>query len=211
MITKRTKIMLAVLVLVALGAYGYLYCWANTDEHGVFDSIPVLRDASQSASDAVIRPQVPAPGTKDEDVVETPAGPSVTYRTFENTEFGFSFDYPETWDVSQTKVTTATTLCLKEKEGTGGCLVTITRDPESINVNADKTLEAFKVELREGSVTESTRRIGGEEADLLRASGNVDSTRAAVFVHDMAVYSIEGMKGQEAVFDRVASSLSFTD
>jgi len=214
MITKRTKIMLAVLVAVALGAYAYLWWWGSTEDHGYLDSVPGLRDASQGASDAVIRPKPVVPGTPGEPGSQVPPA-SQTYRTYENTEFGFSFSYPDNWSVSSTSVDPSTEVCLKVEGATGDCLVTIVYEKESVNMNADKALDRLRDELRKGRIAESTRTIAGEEAKQLKVSnypaGEENYTRAAVFVHDMQVYSISSAMGQEAVYDRITSSFKFQD
>lgn len=213
MITKRTKIMLGVLVLVAVGAYAYLYWWSQTPVHGFLDNIPAVRDASNNASNAVIRPQVPAPAeTPTED--DQPAV-QYSYVAYENTEFGFSFDYPSEWIPSITKTEPATKICIKEKEGTGGCLVTVMFEEESVNMNADKALDALRAELRAGRISESSRSIAGNEATRLTVSGypqgEENATRAAVFTHDRLVFTIKASAGQEAVYDRVVSSFRFQD
>lgn len=213
MITKRTKIMLVVLVLVALGAYAYLYWWSQTEDHGYFDTVPGLRDVSQSASDAVIRPQPAAPGTPEPGEETPPA--SQTYRTYENTEFGFSFSYPDNWTVSSNSVDSSTTLCLRVTDSTGGCLITLVYEPESVNASLDKTLDALRAEYRAGRIAESSRTIGGEDATQFRVSsypaGEEGITRAAVFMHDRQIYTIAASMGQEAVFERLASSFRFQD
>lgn len=210
--------MLLVLVLVAIGAYAYLYWWSRTPDHGVFDSVPALHDASDNAAKKVIRPQTPVvpsqpvvnPGTEG-----TPTVPSTTYRTFENTEFSFSFAYPDNWSASQTRqVEDTTTVCVRTEGETGGCLITLTLTKESVNASAEKSLEALQAEFRKGNVTESTRRIGGETAEVLKVAGypagEENSTRAAVFTKDGYVYVLETASGQEAMFDRVADSFLFT-
>lgn len=211
MITKRTKIMLAVLVVVALGAYAYLYWWSRTPDHGYLDSVPALRDASQGASDAVIRRTPVEPGTPAAPGEEAPA--SQTYQTYENSEFGFSFSYPDNWIASATSVDPETTICMKLKDSTGDCLATVVFEKESVNVNLDKTLDALRAEYRAGRVTESSRTVGGEKATQLRVAnypaGAENETRASVFLHDMQVYTISGAMGQEAVYDRIVSSFKF--
>jgi hypothetical protein len=212
MITKRTKIMLVVLVLVALGAYAYLWWWGNTEDHGYFDTVPGLRDVSQSASDAVIRPQPAAPGEETPDT-DTPA--SQTYRTYENTEFGFSFSYPDNWTVSSNSVDPSTTLCLRVSDSSGGCLITIMYEMESVNASMDKTLDALRAEYRAGRIAESSRTVGGENATQFRVSGypagEEGATRAAVFMHDRQIYTVSAIAGQEAVFERLVSSFRFQD
>lgn len=212
--TKRTKIFLAVLVVVAVAAHAYLYWWNNTEDHGVLDTIPVVNTVSESLSNAV-RPAAPAPGADTETDTPDAATPdsSVAYRGYENTEFKFSFTYPETWTVSQSGSDGKTTLCLNEKDGTGGCLVTITRAEESVNVSTDNALDAFRAEFRAGSIKESKTKVGDDTATLLRVSGypagEADSTRAVVFVHNRQVYTVEAAAGQEAVFDRLTNSFLF--
>lgn len=205
--------MLVVLVLVALGAYAYLWWWGNTEDHGYFDSVPGLRDVSQGASDAIIRPQPAAPGTPAPGE-ETPDA-SQSYRTYENTEFGFSFSYPDTWTVSSTSVDPSTTLCLRVTDSTGGCLATVVYEMESVNASMDKTLDALRAEYRAGRIAESSRTIAGESATQLRVSsypaGEEAATRAAVFVHDRQIYAISASAGQEAVFERLTSSFRFQD
>jgi len=213
MITQRTKIMLAVLVAVALGAYAYLWWWGSTEDHGYLDTVPGLRDVSQSASDAVTRPKPAAPGTDTPDTQVPPA--SLSYRTYENTEFGFSFSYPDNWSVSSTSVDPSTTLCLKVTDSTGDCLATVVFEKESVNMSADKALSALKDELRKGRIAESSRSIAGETATQLKVSsysaGEENDTRAAVFTHDMQVYVVSVAMGQEAVYERIASSFRFQD
>lgn len=205
--------MLAVLVAVALGAYAYLWWWGSTEDHGYLDSVPGLRDVSQSASDAVVRPQpgAPAPGQPGS---ETPPA-SQTYRTYENSEFGFSFSYPDNWSVSSTSVDPSTTICMKVEGATGGCLATIVYEKESVNMNVDKALDALRAELRAGRIAESTRTIAGESATQLRVSnypaGEEGDTRAAVFLHDMQVYTVSAAMGQEAAYERITSSFRFQD
>lgn len=205
--------MLVVLVLVALGAYAYLWWWGNTEDHGYLDAVPGLRDVSQSASDAVIRPQPVVPGTETPDTDTPPA--SQTYRTYENTEFGFSFSYPDNWTVSSNSVDSSTTLCLVVTDSTGGCLVTIEYEMESVNASMDKTLDALRAEYRAGRIAESSRTVGGEVAKQFRVSGypagEEGVTRAAVLVHDRQIYAISAVAGQEAVFERLASSFRFQD
>lgn len=213
MITKRTKILLVVLVVVALGAYAYLYWWAHTDDHGFFDSVPIVHTASNSASKAVIKP-APVPQTPGE-TSDTENPTTLTYRSFANTEFGFSFDYPEGWDVSQTTVAGVTTLCVRPMDQAGGCRVEIAIASESVNVSAEKSLEALQTEVRAGKIAESTRRIAGEDAAILRVSGyprgEEGPARGAVFAHEGRVYVLKGIVGSEGIFDRVASSFSFQD
>lgn len=217
MITKRTKIMLGVLVLVAIGAYAYLYWWSKTPDHGVFDTVPFVRDASDSASNAVIRPQPekPSAGTPGAAIPTegSPTVPSTTYRTFENTEFSFSFAYPDNWVLSQSQSNGNTRVCVKTEGGTGDCLISLLLQKEGVNVSADRSLEELKTEFRAGKIAESTRRIGGQEAQVLKVSGYPDgeeeSTRAAVFMKDDMVYVLETAIGQEAMFDRVADSFIF--
>ncbi len=210
MITKRTKIMLAVLVLVALAAYAYLYWWSKTDDHGFLDSVPGLSDVSKNASNAVIpKPGVPAPGAPAPGTGVS----KVAYRTYTNTELKLSFEYPETWLVTKNTVGGKTTVCLNGKDSVGGCLVSIALEKESVNVSMDKTLEALRAEFRAGTITESTKRVAGETATVLKVSGyptdNQNSTRAAVFTHDMSVYTIEAEPGQQDLFDHVTSSFAF--
>lgn len=218
MITKRTKIMLGVLVVVAVGAYAYLYWWSRTPDHGVFDTVPFVRDASDKASDVVVRTQTPKPAPVIPGTPATegsPTVPSTTYRTFENSEFAFSFAYPDNWSVSQDQKNGNTRVCVRTEGGTGGCLISVTLQKESVNVSADRSLEELRTEFREGKIIESTRRIGGEEAKVLKVSGypagEEESTRAAVFMKDNLVYVLETANGQEAMFDRVADSFLFTD
>lgn len=205
--------MLAVLVVVALGAYAYLWWWGNTEDHGYLDSVPGLRDASQSASDAVIRPQPAAPGAEEPATQVPPA--SLSYRTYENTEFGFTFSYPDNWTVSSTSVDPSTTLCLKVTDSTGDCLATVVFEKESVNMNADKAVNALRDELRKGRIAESTRSIAGETAMQLKVTnypaGEENDTRAAVFTHDMQVYAVSVAMGQEAVYERIVSSFRFQD
>jgi len=212
MITKRTKVMLAVLVVVALGAYAYLWWWGSTEDHGYLDTVPALRDASQNASDAVVRPRPVTPGTPAAPGEQVPPA-SQTYRTYENSEFGFSFSYPDNWTVSSNSVDPSTTLCLKVTDSTGGCLATITFEKESVNMSVDKALSALRDELRAGRIAESSRTIGGESATQFKVTnypaGQEGDTRAAAFLHDMQVYSITASMGQEAVYDRISSSFKF--
>ena len=220
MITKRTKILLGVLVLVAIGAYAYLYWWSTTPDRGFFENLPpIVKTTSDSAARAIIRPTTPAPvvpGTPASPATEgTPTVPSTTYRTFENSEFGFTFAYPDNWTPSQTKVTDATEVCLSVEGGVGGCAVSVRFVKESVNDSADKSLDALRAEFRNGSIAESTRRVGGQEATLLKVTkypaGESAGTRAAVFMKDDLVFVLEGAAGQEAVFDRVADSFRFND
>jgi|GEM_PF-3599718 len=218
MITKRTKIMLGVLVVVAIGAYAYLYWWSQTPDHGVFDSIPAIQQASDSASRAVVRPSTPGttpPGTLINPGTEgTPTVPSTSYKTFANTELSFSFAYPENWVVSQSSANGITTVCVRTEGGTGDCLISLVAQKEGTNVSAERSLEELRTEFRAGNVTESSRRIGGEEADVIRVggypAGEENSTRAAVFMRGEMVYVLETKQGQEAIFDRVADSFLFT-
>lgn len=215
MITKRTKILLGVLVLVAIGAYAYLYWWSQTPDHGVFDTIPAVQQASEQASKAVIRPRAPQPGAPvvNPGTDGTPTVPSTSYRTFENTEFSFSFAYPDNWELSQTKQNDVTSICVTTEGGTGPCLIAVRLEKESVNVSVEKTLAALETKFRAGNVSESSRRIGEIEADVLRVggypAGQENSTRAAVFVKNGWVYTIETAAGQEAIFDRVADSFLF--
>lgn len=215
MITKRTKLMLGVLVLVAIGAYAYLYWWSKTPDHGFLDDIPVVRDASNSASGVVSRTRTDAqqPTTPNGETPEAPA--AYTYRTYQNTEFGFSFAYPDAWTVSSTEVSPETEICIKVAEATGGCLATITFEKESVNMRADIALDAFRAEFRAGRIAESSRSIAGAEATRLTISGypqgEEGATRAAVFTHDSMVYTIKTAPGYEAVFDRIVSSFAFQD
>jgi hypothetical protein len=217
MITKRTKIMLGVLVLVAIGAYAYLYWWSRTPDHGVFDTVPFVRDASDSASDAVIRPQPAKPAAVTPGTAVptegTPTVPSTTYKTFENSEFSFSFAYPDNWSVSQNQLNGDTHVCVRTEGGTGDCLISVLLQKQSVNVSAERSLEALKAEFRAGKITESTRRIGGEEAQVLKVSGypsgEEESTRAAVFMKNDIVYVLTTANGQEAMFDRAADSFLF--
>lgn len=210
--------MLGVLVLVALGAYAYLYWWSKTPDHGFFDTIPAVQRASEQASRAVVRSQVPAqpgaPGVVNPGTEGTPAVPSTTYRTYANTQYSFSFAYPDNWDVSESTQAGVTTVCIATEGGNGPCLVTLRLEKESVNVSAEKTLAALRTEFRAGNVSESSRRIGGVEAEVLRVggypAGAENSTRAAVFVKDQWVYTLETASGQEAIFDRVADSFLFT-
>jgi hypothetical protein len=206
--------MLGVLVVVAIGAYAYLYWWSRTPDHGVFDTVPFVRDASDSASTAVIRPQPgkPVPGTATP-TEGSPTVPSTTYRTFENSEFAFSFAYPDNWSVSQNQQSGDTRICVRTEGGTGDCLISILLQKAGVNVSAERSLEALKVDFRAGKIAESSRRIGGEEAQVLKVSGypagELNSTRAAVFSKDGLVYVLETASGQEAMFDRVADSFLF--
>ncbi len=141
---------------------------------------------------------------------------SQTYRTYQNTEFGFSFSYPDNWKVSQTTVEDRTTvLCLTVTDSTGGCLATVSLEKEGVNASADIWLKALNAEYRDGKITESERRIAGKEATQLRVTsypaGKENNTRASVFVYDARVYSITGAAGQEAVYDRITSSFAFQD
>ena len=216
MITKRTKIMLGVLILVAIGAYAYLYWWSQTPNHGVFDSIPAVQEASDAAAEAVIRPRVtPEPSAVSNPGTEgTPTAPSTSYRTFENTEFSFSFAYPDNWMVSETQANEETRICVTTEGGTGGCLISLLLVEESVNASAEKSLEALKAEFRSGNITESARTIGDARAEVLRVASypeeEENSTRAAVFTRDGMIYVIETAPGQEAIFDRVADSFLFT-
>ncbi len=211
MITKRTKIMLVVLVLVALGAYAYLYWWSKTPDHGVFDTIPVVRDASDKASNAVVRPQPATPGAP----APTAPAASATYRTYENTEVGFSFSHPDNWIPNQTSVDPRTTICMNVAEGTGDCLASVAFEEESVNMNEGIAREALETELRAGQARDTERRIAGSLATVYTVSGypagEEKSTRAAVFTHADMVYIIKASKGQEAVFDRIVSSFEFQD
>lgn len=212
MITKRTKIMLGVLVLVAIGAYAYLYWWSRTPDHGVFDEVPFVRDVSHNASNAVIRPQ-PAKPAPAQPTDGSPTIPSTTYRTFENSEFSFSFAYPDNWTVSQDQRNGDTRVCVRTEGGTGDCLISVLLQKEGVNVSAERSLGELKTRFREGKIAESTRRIGGVEAEVLKVSGYPaeikESTRAAVFQYKQQVYVLETAAGQEAMFDRVADSFLF--
>lgn len=211
MITKRTKAMLVVLVLVALGAYAYLYWWSSTPDHGVFDTIPVVRDASDAASNTVVRQQPAKPAAPAATATTT----SATYRTYEDTTMEFSFAYPDNWVVSKTETSPTTNYCLNFSEGTGGCLASVAVTDESVNASVEKSIEALEAEFRAGRVSDSTRRIAGEEATLIQVSGyptgQENSTRAAVFAHENRIYVVEAAAGQEAVFDRITSSFAFQD
>jgi len=206
--------MLGVLVLVAIGAYAYLYWWSRTPDHGVLDTFPVVTNLSNQAAEAVVRrpaPIVPEAEAPREDAGETQA----SYRTHTNTEFGFSFEYPDTWVVSQDARGGEVTLCLNEASGTGGCLATLSLVEEGVNATEETALDALRAEFRAGRIAESSRRIGGEDATQLRVSGypagEEGSTRAAVFAHERRIYRIEAAPGQEAVFDRIVSSFRFQD
>lgn len=213
MITKRTKLFLIALVLVAIGAHAYLYWWSRTADHGFLDDIEVVRDASQSASDAVIKPRVPAPAP--EEGTSGDSETAVTYTTYENTELGFTFSYPDTWVPSATRIVEGTDICLIKSQGTGGCLVTVSFDEESVNLNEDIALDALRAEVRKGRANESSRRIAGEDATMFQVSGYPKGeegiTRAAVFTHERQVYVIKASAGQESAFDRIASSFRFVD
>ncbi|HEY0979764.1 MAG TPA: PsbP-related protein [Candidatus Paceibacterota bacterium] len=209
MITKRTKFMLLALVVVAVGAYAYLYWWSRTPDHGFFDNLPPVRIFSEQAADAVIgqRPDMQQPGAPAGE--ETPA--AMTFRTYENTEYGFSFSYPDTWTATATELNEKTTVCMKVFEATGGCLATLTFEPESVNMSTDVALNALRAELRDGRINEGASRIAGEAATRLTVSGDAAATRALVFAHDRLVYTIQTAPGQEGAFDRMVSSFRFQD
>jgi hypothetical protein len=214
MTKKQMTIVLVVLAVIAIGVFAYLQWWNRTEDHGVLDEIPAVQQASDSASKAVVRPAAPKPAPVVNPGTEgSPEVPSTTYRTFENNELAFSFAYPDNWSVSQTKRGDRTEVCLRTEGGTGPCLVTVVAEKESVNASAEKALKAFEGEFHDGNVSESSRRIGGVEADVLKVggypAGKENSTRAAVFVEDGYVYSIESEPGQEAIFDRVADSFLF--
>ncbi len=202
--------MLAVLVVVALGAYAYLWWWGQTEDHGYLDTVPALRDASENASEAV-RPRPVTPGTPAAPGEQVPA--SQTYRTYENSEFGFSFSYPDNWTVSSNSVDPSTTLCLRVTDSTGGCLATVTFEMESVNMSLEKVLDALRADLRAGRIAESSRTIAGESATQFKVSnypaGQEGDTRAAAFLHETEVYTITATMGQEAVYDRLTSSFKF--
>ena len=216
MTKKQITIVLVVLAVLAVAVFGYLQWWNRTEDHGVLDDIPAVQEASESASNAVVRTPVrPAPAAPVNPGTEgSPTVPSTSYRTCENTELSFSFAYPDNWSVSQTKGSDRTEVCLRTEGGTGPCLVTVVAEKEGVNASAEKTLDAFRAEFRNGTIAESSRRVGGVEADALRASGypagEMAGSRALVFVNDGYVYSIEGARGQEDIFDRVADSFLFT-
>lgn len=204
--------MLAVLVLVALGAYAYLYWWSQTPVHGVLDDIPVVRDASDSASRAVVR----TPGTTPDGAEGTDTdSPRYTYRSYENSEFGFSFSYPDAWTASAKKISPETRICLTEADSTGDCLVTVAFEKESVNLNAGIALDALRADGRAGRIAESSSRVAGQDATVLKVSnypaGEEAYTRAAVFTHQDMVYTIQAEKGQEAVFDRIIASFAVRD
>ncbi len=210
--------MLAVLVLVAIGAYAYLYWWSRTPDHGFLDTIPVVHDASNKASKAVITPKpgAPAPGTGTVTPTEgNTTTPSTTYKTYESSETdrAYSFAYPDNWSVNQNRVNEVTTVCISNEGGDGGCLVSLTITKVDQNVNVGRTLEDLKAEFRKGSVKQSSRTIGGESAQVLKVSGypadEQNSTRAAVFQKGEYVYVLETMPGREDMFDRVADSFLF--
>lgn len=215
MITKRTKLLLVLLVVVALSAHAYLYWWSTTDDHGLLDTIPVVQSVSETVSNAVRpKPQVPA--------IETPSAaedsapePQDSYRTYENGEFGFGFSYPEDWQLSLTTIADGTSICALPAEGTGGCRLTIRRVAEGVNNSMEKTLAALAAEYRAGRITTGSRRIGGEAAATIAVSGYPEgqerATRAAVFIHDRQIYTIEAAAGHEAAFEKAASSFSFQD
>jgi hypothetical protein len=213
MITKRTKIMLLVLVAVAVGAYAYLYWWSQTPDHGFLDTVPVVRDASDSAAGTVIQPRTPLPTVPAEG--EPAAGdetlpPSMTFRSYEDTTEGFSFSYPETWSVSATDQAERTDVCLMDASGTGGCAVTVSFEEESVNMSEETALEALQVAMREGNPRSSSITIGGlEEGTQLRASGSEGPTRGAVFSHEGTVFWISAGAGNEAVYDKLVSTFLF--
>lgn len=213
MITKRTKLLLALLVVVALSAHAYLYWWSTTEDHGVLDAIPVVQSVSETVS-SIVRPKPQAPAN-EAPVVSEDGTPEVqvVYRTYENGEFGFSFSYPETWQLSLTTNVDGTTVCVMPPEGTGACRLTIRRVAESVNASMEKTLAALAADYRAGRITTGSRRIAGEAAAIIAVggypAGEERATRAAVFVHDRQIYTIEAAAGQEAIFEKAASSFSF--
>ncbi|MBU1292667.1 hypothetical protein KJ819_01220 [Patescibacteria group bacterium] len=206
--TKRTKAFLAVFVVVALGAYGYLYWWANTPEHGVFDSIPIVREVSDSLSKGVVR----TPVVEEEAVVEEEESVPVdtqTYKTYENTTQKFSLDYPDTWIPTVTNIDGVMTLCITDTEATGPCMLTVESEAEGVNVSEEKTYIALKAEYRAGKLTELERAVGGEMGRLLRISGEPTVSRVVVFSHEGRVYTVSALEGQETVFDRATESFRF--
>ncbi len=214
MITKRTKIMLGVLVLVAVAAYGYLYWWSKTPVHGFLDGIEGVQQLSERASNAVIGPRGGATGAQPGENTTLP--PAMTFRTYENTEIGFSFSYPDTWTPSATNIDAGTDVCLSEANGTGACLIEVSFEDVSVNMSADVALDALRAEFREGRISESSRSVAGNEGTLLRVSnypaGEEEATRAIVFTSvDNDVFVIKAALGQEAIFDRVVSSFRFQD
>jgi hypothetical protein len=213
MITKRTKLMLLVLVAVAIGAYAYLYWWSKTPVHGFLDGIEGVRQVSERASNAVIGSRGNTPAAQSGENTVLP--PAMTFKTYENTEIGFSFSYPDTWVPSATRIDEGTDVCLIESGATGGCLATVSFEDVSVNMNEDIALEALRADLRAGRITESSRSVAGDEGTLLRVSGypagEENSTRAVVFTHENRVFVIEAALGQEAVFDRIVSTFRFQD
>lgn len=218
MITKRTKILLGVLVVVAIGAYAYLYWWSQTPDHGVFDTIPAVQQASEEASGAVIRqrastgtaPAAPVvnPGTEGSATV-----PSTSYATFENSEFAFSFAYPDNWKVSQTKTEEENRICINTEDGARDCVVSITLTDVREGASVEKSLDMLEKEFDAGIITESSRTISGVQAKVLKVAsypaGEEEATRAAVFAKGDVIYVIRADRGHEAIFDRVADSFLF--
>lgn len=207
--TKRTKAFLAVFVVVALGAYGYLYWWANTPEHGVFDSIPIVREVSDSLSKGVVRPTPAAPQEEMDEEEPAETGDTHSYKTYTNTIQKFSLDYPDTWVPTATTVNGVVTLCITDTEAAGACMLTVESEAESVNVSEEKTYTALKAEYRAGKITEFERAVAGEMGRLLRISGEPTVSRVVVFSHEGRVYTISAVGGQEVVFDRATESFRF--
>ncbi|MBU2103791.1 hypothetical protein KKD81_02990 [Patescibacteria group bacterium] len=207
--TKRTKVFLAVFLAVALGAYAYLYWWAHTPEHGVFDSIPVVREVSDSLSKGVVRPAPQAPEEETDTEESEEVGDTHSYKTYTNTIQKFSVDYPENWIPTATTVDGVVTLCITDTEATGACMLTVKSEAESVNVSEEKTYTALKAEYRAGKLTELERAVGGEMGRLLRISGEPAASRVVVFSHEGRVYTITALEGQEFAFDRATESFKF--
>ena len=205
--------MLLVLVAVAIGAYAYLYWWSKTPVHGFLDGIEGVRQVSERASNAVIGNRGSNTGVQPGENTVVP--PTMTFRTYEDTEtgFNFSFSYPDTWTPSTTEVEEGTSVCFTE--GIGDCLVTVSAREASVNMSEDTALDALRAEFRKGRIAESARSVDGNEGTQLRVSGypawEEGSTRAVVFTHENRVFIIEAALGQEAIFDRIVSSFKFQD
>ena len=135
--------------------------------------------------------------------------PTYSWKTYANTKYGFSFEYPADWkSTEEERGEYQFFVCLKPNDWTD------TSCPISVLANEGVSLDTVYAFSRQGfdglTVTETDTSVAGSAGKLIRVSGYAEKdagyTKLAFFERKGIVYDVRTINGGEEIFDHILAT-----
>lgn len=147
------------------------------------------------------------------------ADPTVSWKTYTNSKYGFTFKYPENWDFQELYSKTQSNtidylqLTLAKKE----YFDPIPKSKPHITINAVETIDRDKLSIYQNTEVVKSITVDGIEAEERKHStSTVDDTKYVTLTTNNMTYTFESRMSsqdqeQRDIFDQILSTFKFTN